>query len=338
MNKIKIAIDMDEVVVDLFTEMFEKEGLDINKQTEWDLSGETLKLFQDKYVTYKYYLSRPPVVGAVYGIRELAGIGFEIVFVTATPYAKKNQNILEAKKAWLRKHFEDIEYSFVSTSDKHLIAADIIIDDKQATCTKWNSLGKPAIVFARPWNSKQEVGEEQLKAPFYRTSWDGSEGPMTGGMISCVTNAVLWMEMVGAYKEEKLRFESSSHTVEPTTEKKVVKTRIDLLPAWGLDAMGVVMGYGRELGYLPLSWLISGKHDAEKHLACAHRHINHEMRGDDINHADGGSHHVIHAAVRLLMYYERKMYEEGIHPQQGYLEELALDMKTKLEMEEKRTI
>lgn len=330
-KKIRIAIDMDEVVVDLFSEMFAVEGFDIAQQTSWELSGEVLEAFVEKYCTYKYYSTRPPMRGAIYGVYELAGIGYEIIFVTATPAAKKSQNLLEAKKFWLRKHFPDLEYSFISTDAKHLVDADIIIDDKVSTCKYWNSLGRPAILFIRPWNSTEDVGEAGLNAPLYRTTWDITDGSMPGGMLSCITNAVLWMEMVKDYEENKLLHKND----EKKEEKLKAKSAIDLLPAWAQLEMGLVMGNGRALGYKPMSWLLSEKHTSEKHLSCALRHINSIQRGEVINHADGGTHHFSNAAVRLMMYYERKMYEDGVHPQQAYLEELASKMESELATEVK---
>lgn len=131
--KPRIAIDMDEVVADVypkFEELYERDvGKAIRKEEYWGK-----KLYEvpgghhiRKYLHDKGFFADLPVMeGSQEVIRELQK-NYEIYFVTA---AMEFRNSFEDKYDWAQRHFPNIHWrNLVFCGDKSMIKADYMIDD-----------------------------------------------------------------------------------------------------------------------------------------------------------------------------------------------------------------
>lgn len=147
----RIAIDVDDVIVDLMPTWLAEynrqsgETLMPNDMTQWDMS----KLVKDSKMLYAI-LDTPiwneakPVRGAGMAVYKMLRADIDVIFVTAQ-YNK-------SKVEWLIKHGyieAERDRRFVVASDKSLIDADALIDDKAENVIRFPAGG---VIFARPWN------------------------------------------------------------------------------------------------------------------------------------------------------------------------------------------
>lgn len=151
----RIAIDLDDVVIDLTTQWI-KEYNEFTGDTakwsdfnQWDFSRCV------KYPISLYTFLEPPnriydrceaVTGALDAIRALER-EFDVIYLTA--------EFQPSKLTWLRKHdlvdaFEKMPSNLVIATNKSLIKADMLIDDKAVNVIKYPQGG---LIFAKPWNN-----------------------------------------------------------------------------------------------------------------------------------------------------------------------------------------
>lgn len=147
----RIAVDIDDVIIDLAPvwlgeyNRLSGESLTPGVMTQWNWTP----LVKDAELLYSL-LDTPiwqhamPVRGAGMAIYRLLRAGHDIVYVTAQ-YNK-------SKVDWMIRHgyiTEEKDRRFVVASDKSLISADMLIDDKPENVIRYP---KGGIIFARPWN------------------------------------------------------------------------------------------------------------------------------------------------------------------------------------------
>jgi 5'(3')-deoxyribonucleotidase len=97
-----------------------------------------------------------PFPGAHEGVQELRNLG-DVYCVTA-PF--RGDYWMAEREKWLKKHFDFPRSKIVFCHDKHIIAGDVLIDDKTETCIKWqeaNTQGT-AILFERSYNKRDDWG------------------------------------------------------------------------------------------------------------------------------------------------------------------------------------
>jgi 5'(3')-deoxyribonucleotidase len=152
-----IAIDVDDVCADLNTEWLRRYNKDFNddltkdKITEWDISsfvkpecGKYIFEYLDDLSLYNYVL---PIPDALNGINALKIMGHRIIFVT-TPTIKS----VGRKFLWLLDNLFIFDMKdYLEVTDKSLVRADMIIDDRYENVKKFNGSG---ILFTKPWNLK----------------------------------------------------------------------------------------------------------------------------------------------------------------------------------------
>lgn len=91
--------------------------------------------------------------GAADGMRRLAELG-EIYIVTS-PW-NSNPTWCHDREAWLDEHFGIPHARVIHTSAKHLIAGDVLVDDKTSTCAAWRAAwpGGIAVQWQTPHNRR----------------------------------------------------------------------------------------------------------------------------------------------------------------------------------------
>lgn len=162
----RIAIDVDDVIIDLVPSwLYEYNKLQGTRFTKeqmqhWDFERNGLNhmIYTDAFNT-NVYKQAGEIEGAFNAINKLIQHGIEYVFVTA------GVSLLPEKIRWMN------EYGYISSggklderlivaSNKSLIDADMIIDDKYETIMKWPR-GKRSILFTQPWNASYELLPER---------------------------------------------------------------------------------------------------------------------------------------------------------------------------------
>jgi len=167
--RLRIAVDMDEVIADSFS----KHLRHYNEQTGENLTREMVSqnglkpLIPDQHrETY----NRVPFADNFFGDLELidgSRTALEKlnqqhdVFITSA--AMDVPTSFDAKYKWMEKHFPFIPPArIVFCGDKHIINADVLIDDRSRHFKKFRGIG---ILFTAPHNAKES-------APLRANGWD----------------------------------------------------------------------------------------------------------------------------------------------------------------------
>ena len=92
-----------------------------------------------------------PVIGSVKAIEKLSET-FEIVFLTHNKglHSRSKYNCLE-------RHFGHIPFDYVVTKEKHRVAADVLIDDRNEFVNQFLRKGRVAVKIASPYTQSEEI-------------------------------------------------------------------------------------------------------------------------------------------------------------------------------------
>lgn len=82
----------------------------------------------DIYTQEGFFLSLPPIEGAIEGMRYLLELGHDVRICTSP--MTKNNYCLQEKWHWIRKHAPDFTKRLIVTKDKTLVRGDVLVDDK----------------------------------------------------------------------------------------------------------------------------------------------------------------------------------------------------------------
>lgn len=109
--------------------------------------------------------------GAIDGMRRLHDIAE--VYVVTSPW-NSNPTWCHDREAWLDRHFGIPHARVIHTSAKHLIAGDVLVDDKTSTCEAWRAAwpSGTAVQFGTPHNR--------------RDAWDGARAANWDELIEIV--------------------------------------------------------------------------------------------------------------------------------------------------------
>ncbi len=305
----KIIVDIDSTVAETLPiwlkKISEKTGISVKEKdiTTWNLheckllSDINPKVFMDILHTPGFKTSLPVVSGAKKGIQQLLKDGHEIYFVTARSGADSmSETIL-----WVKKHFPEINIStnLIFMHDKHLMAADAIIDDKPETLEKYHELYPQAIKMAIefPYNK------------YLSTSQDYYVFPNKNG--SAWKDIVQTIRMhVGLSYLNKNKSPWGKEPEEPQVAKKYDngKPRVDLLPFESLISVAKVLGWAANSKYEDHNWRKGMPWS--KIAASALRHMLYwALRvGPD---KESGMSHLAHAACCLLFLISYEIGENG---------------------------
>jgi 5'(3')-deoxyribonucleotidase len=170
-----IAVDVDDVCLDLVTNWVKKFNKDYQKNfkkeiiTDWDIGQFLSPLEKINFFEYikddEVYLTADPVDNALDTILWLKE-KYRIIYITAVD----PQN---CKFKWLLDHgFIEDEKDLVIAYDKNLIKSAILIDDKYENVKERNG----GWLFSQPWNEKYKFKNRI-------TSWANFKEKITKGII-----------------------------------------------------------------------------------------------------------------------------------------------------------
>ena len=172
----KILIDMDGIVCNTLPvwlkRIAEKSKFQIVAQVEdikvWDmlkcppLDKADPKLVFDILQERDFIRDLPPIFGAVEGVKSLIDAGHEVYLVTARHGPVSMPDTLD----WVRKHmpFINAEKQTIFCYEKHLIPADILIDDKAETLVKYDETHPEAALLSirYPYNEHLDPGRFKI--------------------------------------------------------------------------------------------------------------------------------------------------------------------------------
>lgn len=156
MNKFKIIVDMDEVLVDLSEGVRQRVNkdfnknfpVDFNKSYWWEDYGVERNYFQDLLDEENFFYDIIPVEGAVETLTKLHEEGYDIHILT---FPQHNRFCFYDKIRWIKKYlpFINIETNFHTSGNKGMFATKdrILIDDNEKYLFQFQNNGGIPIAF-----------------------------------------------------------------------------------------------------------------------------------------------------------------------------------------------
>lgn len=146
MNKLKVGIDVDDVMLENNAFALRYLGLNnsVEEFTEWN--APIVQQIRHLYKDPEYVNQQPVVAGAKEFLASLLKIGCEVFFVTSVP-----AEVATTRIQALREKFPEVsEQNILICSRKDIVNVDILIDD--APHNILNSIAKWTILIRKPWN------------------------------------------------------------------------------------------------------------------------------------------------------------------------------------------
>ena len=160
-----IACDVDGVAADLHTEWLRRynrdyaDTLTLDRLTSWDLHRYTKPECGHRVYDYlsdhDLYEHVSPVAGAAAVIDAWRTAGHRVIFLSACTYGMTDQ-----KAQWLVRHGFSLGRKrgalpddFIPIREKHLVRADVLIDDAPHNLEAWwHHNRRPSVVVSMPYN------------------------------------------------------------------------------------------------------------------------------------------------------------------------------------------
>jgi 5'-nucleotidase len=159
LSKLSIAVDMDGVMADVYTQFVEMHLLETGQQlSTQDLIGKTeAEAFPHllKHVNSNGFFRSAPLISGCKEVMEKLNASYELFVVSA---AMEFPNSLIEKYEWLAEHFPFLHWKqIVLCGSKSVISTDIMIDDHFKNLNFFK--GKQSILFTQPHNAIADPGK-----------------------------------------------------------------------------------------------------------------------------------------------------------------------------------
>ncbi len=116
-----------------------------------------------------WWSSLEPLPGAVEGVARLREVAD--VYIVTSPW-NSCRTWLHEREAWLATHFGIPHSRVIACSAKHLVAGDMLVDDKTETCAAWEH--EQAHMWQKPDGTQGMTFAVQWQTPHNRRDeWDG---------------------------------------------------------------------------------------------------------------------------------------------------------------------
>lgn len=149
-QKTIIFFDMDGVLADWESQYHLKGDISLSEFEK--LSKEERKVVKAKLFTYDFFATMRPIKKGLSLLQRYIKDGKTVAICSALGDVNQ-QEVLRAKKDWLKKHVGDIDAFFVpKLEDKWKMmqaeyTTNILIDDRQRAVDSWNQHGGKGILF-----------------------------------------------------------------------------------------------------------------------------------------------------------------------------------------------
>ncbi len=173
-----ILIDMDGVLADfeghflsIWRQRYPEEFyVEIKDRKEFYITRDYPQKYKSKiheiYAEKGFFLSLPPLPGAIEGVKYLKSKGHTIKFCTSPIDAY--EHCVTEKYAWIEKHLgKEWTHHVILTKDKTYVVGDFLIDDKPVITGEYPTPLWTHIIFRAPYNQEVKTQPHTLLE-----SWD----------------------------------------------------------------------------------------------------------------------------------------------------------------------
>lgn len=186
MRSLRIVIDMDCILADFFGSLWADyhsvtgEQVLTDNVTTWEMHGSVSNptALRDCYHAEGFFRKLEPLPGAVKAINTLIEAGHEVYICTApcTPHSAAE------KIEWAQQHLPGIPFAHIFTgSSKHLLRADVFIDDAPHHATKFKQENPDALVvgISYPYNGPESFENGVSSYDFLAPDFKDTEAAWT---------------------------------------------------------------------------------------------------------------------------------------------------------------
>lgn len=170
-----VMIDVDLTLVDTLSPWLRwfkaRTGIELEANT-YELSTQMAKyMIHECPMSYwrekGVYEGLMPYPASTYTVRKLVDNGFRVVFVTWSPYPDQ----IAPKEQWLTKHYGN-DIPVIHTEHKHLIDADIMIDDNPKMLSEFLEARSGRVALKYDTRLNQNWSAPYGKKSLTMRSWD----------------------------------------------------------------------------------------------------------------------------------------------------------------------
>lgn len=180
MSKLRIAFDMDGVIVDLLPKWLElyniiwDDNLEVDDIKSWRVKEfvkpEAKDVLENMLKLPNFYLDLKPIDGSIEMINHIIenmSDNIEVLIVT-NPFVRES---IGQKIDWIKKYIPNFPLeNLMFVANKSLADADVLIDDSYENIENFvnNSINKFGIIYHMPYNKEKELKSNMAIA----TNWD----------------------------------------------------------------------------------------------------------------------------------------------------------------------
>ena len=168
----KVAVDMDDVVVDFVGGLCQAVRQETNHQIypedikQWELRPILDPLLGENFWNWLQreewlWANFPAVPGAIGGIRKLRRDGYYVELLTSKPEWAEH-NVWKWLGKW-RPAIHSATIVGMNHSKVNFSDAELLIDDKMVNCLEWAEAGRQALLFTRPHNENLEALNRNIR-------------------------------------------------------------------------------------------------------------------------------------------------------------------------------
>ena len=181
----KIAVDLDDVVVDFFARVVQcynkefGERVAVEDVTGWDDNpikksshfgdGQMFPNWWAWWESRGLWSDCDAIDGAIGGLYELHADGHQVELLTSKPVWAR-PDLYKWLHEW-NPYFDSLTIVDENSPDKlskaEVSDATLLIDDRPSNVYSWADAGRPAILFTQPWN----VGTKLYRHTYRASSW-----------------------------------------------------------------------------------------------------------------------------------------------------------------------
>ena len=183
----KIAVDLDDVVVDFFARVVKcynkefDELVSVDEVTGWDDNpikksphfGDG-KMFPNWWAWWEsrgLWSDCDAIDGAIGGLYALHAAGHQVELLTSKPVWAR-PDLYKWLHEW-NPYFDSLtivdEDARPKLSKAEVSGATLLIDDRPSNVFEWNEAGRPAVLFTQPWNVGMRLFRHMYRASDWRT-------------------------------------------------------------------------------------------------------------------------------------------------------------------------
>ncbi len=148
-----IILDMDEVIVSFMQPLLDKynekhqSNVNMESITSWELPPGMTQIFNEQ----GFFVSLPPLPGAIEGVRKLVEGGHDVIIATSP---SRNGHIAKEKMTWIDIWLPEMMENLHIVHRKDRLVGDVLCDDRPKFLTDFPGW---TIMMDKPWNRDAHI-------------------------------------------------------------------------------------------------------------------------------------------------------------------------------------